>query len=277
MWALPIPELSARTVYLTCISKSRPKAKTRLKALEEEVVNAADRFETAAAAAALHTLADLKVKPTDKADRAELTKNYTQRMSRKGNPGRDEYDKLKAAAPLGRCPLCGHRDVETLDHQLPKTAYPLRSVVPFNLGPACHKCNTVKGETAPNSAGEQTLHPYFDDVGKEKWLFARVHEVAPAAVEFYVKPPSAWDTILTTRVHRHFRTFGLASLYGSQAAREMSSLRYILKRKAPSMVGDHLRDEAAGLAEEDPNLWRAAMYQALASSSWYIEGGFALE
>jgi hypothetical protein len=57
----------------------------------------------------------------------------------------------------------------------------------------------------------------------------------------------------------------------------MSSLRYILKRKAPSMVGDHLRDEAAGLAEEDPNLWRAAMYQALASSSWYIDGGFALE
>ncbi|MFJ7096384.1 hypothetical protein ACIQWL_40115 [Streptomyces mirabilis] len=26
-----------------------------------------------------------------------------------------------------------------------------------------------------------------------------------------------------------------------------------------------------------PRLWRAAMYQALASSSWYIDGGYALE
>jgi hypothetical protein len=167
--------------------------------------------------------------------------------------------------------------VETLDHQLPKMAYPLLSVVPFNLVPACRSCNMVKGETAPASAGEQTLHPYFDDVGKEQWLFARVHEGAPAVVEFYVKAPAAWDTVLTMRVHGHFRMFGLASLYGSQAAREMSSLRYILKRKVPSTVGDHLRDEAAGLAEEDPNLWRAAMYQALAGSSWYIDGGFALE
>ncbi|WP_152645796.1 HNH endonuclease [Streptacidiphilus albus] len=246
-------------------------------ALEEEVVNAADRFESAAMLGHLYTLADLKDKPADEVDRSELTKNYTRRMSRKEHPARDEYDRIMAAAPFGRCPLCGHRDVGTLDHQLPKMAYPLLAVVPFNLVPACRSCNTTKGESSPTSTLDQTLHPYFDDVGKDQWLFAHLTEEPPASVVFFVSPPPAWDSVLTTRALGHFRKFGLAALYGPQAAQEMSSLRYILKRKPPSMVGPYLQDEAAGLAEENPNQWRAAMYQALASSSWYINGGFALE
>lgn len=277
MWSLPVPEVSARTVYLTCISTSLPKTKQRLEALEEDVVNAADEYEAAASSAALHTLQGLKGKPSNKIDRAELEKNYTQRMARKGAPGRDDYDKLKTVPDFGRCPLCGHRDVETLDHQLPKMAYPLLAVLPINLVPACRSCNTIKGDTAPANEGEQTLHPYFDDIGKEQWLFARVLETAPAAVEFFVIPPASWNSVLATRVRGHFDTFGLAELYGSQAGREMSSLRYVLKRKDPSVIGPYLQDEADGLSDEDPNLWRAAMYRALADSSWYVDGGFAVE
>ncbi|WNI16214.1 HNH endonuclease [Actinacidiphila sp. ITFR-21] len=248
-----------------------------MEALEEDVTNAADRFEAAATTAALHTLTDLKTKPSDRADRDELTKNYTQRMARKGTPGKDEYDKIKSATPFGRCPLCGHRDVETIDHQLPKKAYPLLAVVPANLVPACRSCNTVKGESEPKIAEDQTLHPYFDDIGKEQWLFATVHEVAPAFLEFFIVPPPAWDNVLTKRALGHFHKFGLASLYGSQAAQEMSGLRHILKRKVPSTVGEYLRDEAMGLAEASPNLWRTAMYQALAENSWYVDGGFAID
>ncbi|MFE2141605.1 HNH endonuclease [Streptomyces sp. NPDC059456] len=242
------------------------------------MVNAAIQFDAAASSASLHTLGDLKIKPADDLDREDLRKNYTQRMlSRTDRAARDEYDKLKDAAPLGRCPLCGHRDVETLDHTLPKIHYPLLAVVPTNLVPACLKCNMVKSDTDPSEAGEQALHPYFDDIGKEQWLFARVIEEAPAVVKYFVVPPNTWDDVLATRVRGHFKTFGLADLYGSQAAREMNGLRHVLRRKAPSMIGPHLKDEADGLADEDPNLWRAVMYQALAGNPWYINGGFALE
>ncbi|MFI7097178.1 HNH endonuclease [Streptomyces lydicus] len=276
MWSLPAPALSPRTVYSLCISKSLPKTKARLHALEEDVVNAADRFEAAAAVAALHTLGDLKTKPCDMADRDELRNNYTQRMSSKKHPARAHYDQLRNV-PSGRCPLCGHRDVETLDHQLPKADYPLLAVVPTNLVPACRSCNTLKSDSGPESAGKQTLHPYFDDIGDEQWLFARVHEVVPAAVTFFVTPPKTWDSVLTTRVRWHFKVFNLAELYAAQAAREMGDLRYVLKRKAPSVIGDHLKDEAEGRAERSPNHWRTAMFQALASSSWYIGGGFVPE
>ncbi len=46
MWPVPQPDLDARTVYTTCISKARPaKVKHRLQELEEEVVAASDKYE----------------------------------------------------------------------------------------------------------------------------------------------------------------------------------------------------------------------------------------
>ncbi|RBM22972.1 hypothetical protein DEH69_03710 [Streptomyces sp. PT12] len=73
----------------------------------------------------------------------------------------------------------------------------------------------------------------------------------------------------------HFRTFDLASLYGSQAAQEMSALRHYLKDKDGKAVAAHLKGMADSWFQVDRNQWRAAMYQDLANSSWYINGGFA--
>lgn len=77
------------------------------------------------------------------------------------------YDALKGGRDEGLCPLCAHRDVEAPDHQLPKSKYPLLSVVPVNLVPACHRCNAIKSDADPKTASEQALHPYFDDLGTE--------------------------------------------------------------------------------------------------------------
>ncbi|MEU3741962.1 hypothetical protein AB0E78_33490 [Streptomyces sp. NPDC032198] len=272
---MPAPDLSTRAVYALCISKTASTTKARLQALEEDVVNAADQFEAAASTADLHTLGSLKTNPSDEEDRTQLKKNYTQRLTSKDHPARDVYDKLKIEVSL--CPLCAHRDVETLDHQLPKSQYPLLAVVPSNLVPACRSCNTLKSDAGPKGAHDQTLHPYFDDIGKEQWLYAQVHEVVPACVSFRVVPPPSWDSVLVARVRWHFQTFDLAELYGNQAGRAMTSLRYVLKRKAPSSIPGYLQDEAEGGADEDPNSWKAAMLQALAGNAWYINGGFALE
>ncbi|MEU6158836.1 hypothetical protein [Streptomyces sp. NPDC047130] len=162
-----------------------------------------------------------------------------------------------------------------MDHHLPKAGFPLLAVVPTNLVPACRSCNVLKGEAAPESAEEQTIHPYFDDLGQRQWLFARVIEVAPAAVEFFVQPPSEWESVLAARVRRHFRTFGLAALYGPHAAQEMSSLRYFLRGMDGEAIALHLGRMADSILIDDPNQWRGVMYQALAGSPWYINGGFA--
>ncbi|MFI2780000.1 hypothetical protein [Streptomyces sp. ALB3] len=108
--------------------KALPRHKQRLDALEQAVVDAADKFEAAASAAALHTLKDLAAKPVDAADRAQLTNTYTNRFVPDGAPGNLLYNALKKVRHK-ICPLCGHRDVSTLDHQLPKMKYPLLVVL----------------------------------------------------------------------------------------------------------------------------------------------------
>lgn len=106
-------------------------------------------------------------------------------------------------------------------------------------------------------------------------MFAQLNEES-RVVTFFVEPPTNWDSVLAARVRGHFETFGLADLYLAQGAREMSNLQYILKRKVPSTIGDYLRNEAEGLAENSPNHWRTGTYQDLANSSWCISGGYTL-
>ncbi|MFE3182816.1 HNH endonuclease [Streptomyces violascens] len=248
--------------------------------LEAAVGDAADEYVAAASAAALHTLGHLKKKPDDLQARSDLIETYEQRMVPPSSPGNDLYSKLRSV-PHARCPLCGQRLVESLDHQLPKKKYPLLAVVPSNLVPACSTCNWLKGEKEPTTAEEQTLHPYFDDVTGQQWLFARVNESddGPPAIVYVVQTPDGWNDVLAARVQYHVRTFALKELFGTHAASEMSNNRSFLAsmdskeraaflaRMSDSIASDK---EAGGL-----NHWRRVMYQTLAGNPWYIEGGYA--
>lgn len=48
----------------------------------------------------------------------EMSWLYENKMIGKTAPGRGVYDAIRTASPQGRCPLCGHRDVSTVDHYL---------------------------------------------------------------------------------------------------------------------------------------------------------------
>src|SRR5690606_34072146 len=91
------------------------------------------------------------------------------RMSRPKAAGRRYYNLIRSAPLHGQCPLCGHRQVATLDHYLPKSEFPAFAVLPLNLIPACRDCNSAKLARVVLSANEQTLHPYYDDVDGEQW------------------------------------------------------------------------------------------------------------
>ena len=228
MWPLPVPAQPARDTYLTCISRiSRPPLKELLADLADDVVDAEELYMLTARVQELYNLNSVAFTPTDPGVCDELIKVYTDRMAKQGAPGRPVYDALKHAA--SRCPLCGHRDVTTLDHYLPKTVFPLLCVTPANLVPACSECNKAKLASTSATAGDQTLHPYFDDVDQDPWLKADVVQGAPAAVVFFVEPPRHWTSVLAARVRHHFAAFGLAGLYGVQAAAELREIAYELE------------------------------------------------
>ncbi|MEU4898042.1 hypothetical protein AB0B12_41660 [Streptomyces sp. NPDC044780] len=281
MLPVPKPDLDARTVFAACTAAARPVVvRARLQGLQDDVAEAAAEYETAAADQTLHTLKHLQHRPDGKPNASggineQLTKTYTFRMVRKDSVGRDFYNQLLAEAPDGRCALCGQGCADTLDHQLPKTAYPLLSVTPANLVPACRDCNFYKGEQAPATAEEQTLHPYFDSqVHDYVWLTARIAGPPEPAVTFQAVPPPDMPPVWAARVRHHFTTLKLDRLYGPQAGPELRSLSRSLRRLPPKEISEHLRERAADWADENPNCWQAALYRGLAESTWYTEEGY---
>lgn len=191
MLKLDPPAYSAKDTFASCISRVRvPALKARLTAATQAIVDASDSYEVAGRAQALHQIVR---EPLVNASvtTAEMEAVYTGRMAKQTGPGRVVYDDIFAAAK-GRCPLCAHRTVTTLDHHLPKALYPALAVAPLNLVPSCSDCNKAKLARFPHAAEDVSIHPYFDDVGDERWLFAEVVEVAPATLRFWVEPPVTW-------------------------------------------------------------------------------------
>jgi hypothetical protein len=278
MIKLNVPTLVAKDLFETCISRIRDAGlRQRMIGITEDIVEASEEFSLLASQTRLHEVEHLAVVGgTVSTDEMEAV--YTQRMAKKGAPGRDAYDELFNSAPQGKCPLCGQRTVATLDHHLPKAHYPALAVVPLNLVPACTDCNKAKLASIPAEASHEALHPYFDDVQSHRWLYASVVVANPPALRFEVHPPAAWDAVLSIRVARHFRTLGLASLYAAEAADELLNIRHQLHALHAAGGSDLVRlemeDRAESCGRVRINSWRIATFEAFADSDWFCDGGF---
>lgn len=278
MRVLAKPEDDPTASFLICISRVKDAAlKTRLDSVVDTIQAGAQSYEMAVAASTLEQFpSSTDVAGVVTAD--EMVDVYTNRMAKKKAPGRPIYDRLMANAPHGRCPLCGQQSVSTLDHHLPKTRYPALAVNPVNLIPACSDCNKLKGETAPTTPGEQTLHPYFDNVEGNTWLEAEVLATSPPTLKFFVAPPQNWAALLSERVEFHFQFFKLGQVYASYAAEELVNIRHALltinHAAGAEGVRDHLTMQAASMTLARRNSWQAAMYRALALSDFYFGGAF---
>lgn len=278
MRTIPKPTLNSKTVYLTCISKVRKK---QLKADLESVVNAivadASDYESYGQSTNWY-LFNESDNVDDTISQAEMEKVYTNRMAKKGAPGREYYDEIKESSLFNICPLCGHRTVEQVDHYLPKAKFPSLVVLPLNLVPSCEKCNKIKLDYAPNKVEEQTLHPYYDDVTDHQWLFAEVRETSPASVRFFVRTVAAFDAKLNIRINYHFNTLELSKLYASQTGAFIADIRHRLTdlhaKAGMGEVRRYLREEEATRSRSNINSWQRAMFQALANSDWFCDGGF---
>lgn len=278
MIKLERPEFDARDVFALCISRVRDAGlKARLTAATADVVRASATYDSLATQIRLHQFARQPV-VGGVVSTAEMEAIYTQRMVPRKAPGRDVYDELMASATFGKCPLCGQRDASTLDHHLPKAHYPSLAVTPLNLVPACKDCNKAKLASIPLSSNEEMLHPYFDDIDADRWLYAMVGAGVPAALRFRVEAPSQWNTVLADRVAGHFKTLGLGPLYAAQGADELLNIRHQLQTIFVAGGAETVRDELLARADSARqvrvNSWRVAAYEAFAESDWFCAGGF---
>lgn len=275
MWKIGQPTFSALHAFETCIKTiSDEGLRGRLEESTVAVYGADNLYREAGEHQAFDDLTqsdfDLTVVTA-----GEMSNLYNRKMADKRSSARYIYDALMIASPQGKCPMCGHRDVTTLDHYLPKSSYPALAVNPVNLVPSCIECNKTKASNI-----SATLHPYYDDIENDRWLWAEVVEGELAAIRFFVKPYGGWPNELSARVAHHFEVFRLAQLYAAQSARTISGIRH--KLGVLSAVGGdvivraHLMEEFVTWSAADINSWEAALYQALSESDWYCRSGFRL-
>jgi len=271
-------KLDTGDVFDTCVSMVRnPALKAELRGVRQQVEDAAADYDAKAETGSLHLNIPHDRVGTVNGD--ELIKVYTLRMVPKGAAGRPIYDRIMSAPAHRRCPLCGIGTVNTLDHYLPKTHFPVFSVTPNNLVPACTWCQGEKLEYYPTSEGEQLLHPYFDDVDGDIWLVAEVVVGAPAVFRYSACPPDHWEPSAKSRVATHLRELNLPLLFSSNAGSRLTEIRARLsqllqKGGGAAAVREHLIEELSSMEEDHKNSWSAAMYRAAAASDWFCNGGF---
>lgn len=278
MRPLSKPTLNPKTVYLTCISRVKNRQ------LKEDFELISDTIEADSIVYEEYSentnwyLFDESDDVDGIIPQPKMEKVYTNRMAKKGAPGREYYDEIKESSEFNVCPLCGHRTVEQVDHYLPKSRFPSLVVLPVNLVPSCEKCNKIKLDDVPSNAEEQTLHPYYDDVTTHQWLFSEVRETSPASFRFFVRSVAEFDEELNARIKYHFKTLELNVLYASQTGAFVSDIRHRLidlhARGGMNEVRSYLREEEESRTRNYINSWQRAMFQALADSDWFCEGGF---
>lgn len=189
---------------------------------------------------------------------------YTQCMVGPGSNGRVYYDKILNSIPLSMCPLCDLTHVDSVDHFASKSRYPIFSVFVDNLVPSCMGCNKSKGSSVLSKKNE-VLHPYFEQsiLNSEPWLFAQLNGTTLPVAKFFVDAPAHWSSELKQRITNYFQDLQLERRYAKRAASEIADL-LSYNSDLSSRAKDFARIAAVERAKKK-NLWKAALYEALAS------------
>ena len=248
----------------------------RLAAISGTLAATATDYHSHATAGSLNLIP--RVAAVGSVTKTELAGLYSEHLSSTSGAARAIYDRIRNAAPLKRCPLCGIGTVAQLDHHLPKSRYPDLAILPANLVPACHFCNDTKKSKYPATAGQQTFHPYFDaHLLSAPWVRATLNAGPPPVLVFDTNPPATWSRVDRARVERHFQVCGLAVTFTSNANDELPIIRDRLRvqasRGGAAAVQQFLTDEQVVHANR-PNSWQHATYRALAADPWFVGGGF---
>jgi len=193
-------------------------------------------------------------------------------------PFREIRDELLRGAPQRICPMCGHREVATLDHYLPKSQFPEFSILSRNLVPCCPQCNHKKREKT-NEATGRFFHPYYDEPPHPSSLVATVSFVGGIGVTYSIVGPPDLDDETLANLRFHFRELDLADCYSAAAIQELFDrleyFRVMLEATSPEWLSDDLRREAQSvISARGVNHWKSALYRALSSSDDLLSGRF---
>lgn len=109
---------------------------------------------------------------------------------------------------ISTCQNCTINSANTLDHILPKSAFPEFIVNPLNLFPCCTTCNSFKLNSTHGPSGPKFLNLYLDELPEIQYLFIQIFldENEQLDFSFYLenienKIPNDFFTLITNHYH----------------------------------------------------------------------------
>lgn len=280
------PNIHCDDLFSTCllsVSNDNQDYKNRLENIAENISTQWRCFDDRIAPKSLHEFLPCQPRRVNQIIGGEVTKKdlkelYTIYMLKQDSDSRKVYDKLRASSKGGVCPLCGIYGVETLDHYLPKARYPIFSVNPKNLVPACEHCNGAKSDGILKVASDQTLYPYCDDIKfyNTDWIKASISaKYGILMFDFDAVPPLQWLEVERKRVINHFTKFELRQKYVRNSSQFVSTITADIRRML--LDGDYtaVKNHYAKLVTAVKcNSTLRAMYNALAINDDICSGRF---
>lgn len=182
---------------------------------------------------------------------------------------------IKSGAENNSCPYCGIGYISQLDHYLPKSEFHAVTVHPLNLVPACADCNKVKSTYTPSSGSPAVFHPYFDTAFDTSWLEGTLTQGHDGhAVAIFSVNPKVEDAHLRSRMMKHLEVFDLKNRFSSAASQLIQEFEAIYRNStqmfALTDIKYFLEMSMRTSASIMHNSYRAATYEAMLRSPWYL-------
>jgi hypothetical protein len=212
-----------------------------------------------------------------------LTKTEKHALKLLYSTGVNEYEFLMLLRESGKkisCPVCGSLAGATLDHYLPKAAYPEYSVYTWNLIPACFDCNTHHNDTyAGAGISERMIHPYYDEFVARRLLSVEIIapfwgaklRLVPINVDGASRDVCEWH--IENVINKTSALDRIISMWGN-ITRDKSSARAFFGRhekirNLKKAVKKKLREQDLLLGAE--NNWESALFHGISTDDKVLE------
>lgn len=278
MWSAKPPVSSAMETTKACIRGTKNRElRTRLSSELGQIERNSHRLQDAAKRHELYTIDSASYFLSNVSD-AEIKAIYNRQLGRNSSrPASLIRDQLIGSAANGLCCYCQYGLATTLDHFVPKDLVAALAIDPWNLVPACSRCNHKLHATYGNVPTKQMLHPYsMPPIGR--WLHAQAQPSDPVSLSFSANPDSLLDSELRERVVNEFASLDLGNLFAIISGVDVSQINSTLTRQFPDanalLVKSHLTEAASDAFRVEPNSRRGVIYEALADADWYCQGAY---
>ena len=184
-----------------------------------------------------------------------------------------ELKKELTTTPRGRisnvCPYCQLDKVGTLDHILPKTPFPEYSSLPLNLIACCSTCNSKKDDYWLDENNKRCfINFYIDDIPPVQYFFADVSVVnGNIDIIFDLRFPAGYDTVLQTRIEKHYQKLDLIKRYLENSDDVIEELENTIRNYAPGVSDTEIIRSINNTCNDKQvrygvNYWRAILEKA---------------